>query len=216
MSGFVVCAFFTDNYADQVASLAASVESFGLAFYKKRYDSRGFWEANTRIKPEFLLHCLDKFPDKDVLYLDADSVMKKFPDLLVNFNGDIGVYASDTRQGFTHSYLTGTLFLTNNDCVRRFLHRWIESQGAKATDVDQDGFQKAVQWSTDVRVVSLPASYTKIFDRSDMGGEAVIEHYQASRRQVKLARLLNRARNVVLGLGLLLLAAWVAFRSVGS
>ena len=196
MSNFIVCAFFTDQYASQVASLEQSVSSFGIEFYKKHYKSRGFWEANTRIKPEFLLQCLDDFKGKDVLYLDADSVMKRYPDLLRSFEGDVGVYCSSEAAGFTHSYLTGTLYLRNNERVRHFLKCWIDSQGGKPTDVDQDGFQRAVKACPDIGITPLPPGYTKIFDRADMAGEVVIEHYQASRRQVKLGRVLNRVRDI--------------------
>jgi len=79
MDKYIVCAFYTDSYAAEVASLEASVSKFGLDFYKERYESRGYWEANTRIKPEFLLKCLEKFSGRDVVYLDADSVLRAHP-----------------------------------------------------------------------------------------------------------------------------------------
>ena len=51
---YVVCAFYTPNYLDQIQTLKASLEALGLNHYFKRYEPRGGWEANTRIKAEFV------------------------------------------------------------------------------------------------------------------------------------------------------------------
>lgn len=204
MSNYVVCAFYTDSYAAEVASLEVSVKRFGLDFYKEHYESRGYWEANTRIKPEFLLKCLDKFCGRDIVYLDADSVIRSAPLFFDSFEGDVGVYFAEA-DAFTHKFLTGTLYLKNSSVVKDFLRFWSSSQGSKATDVDQDGFQRAINTSPHLKVVPLPAGYTKIYDRDDMPGEVVIEHFQASRQRVKLSRVLKKLRNTLAGLLLLVL-----------
>lgn len=208
MGKYIVCAFYTDSYAAEVASLEASVSKFGLDFYKERYESRGYWEANTRIKPEFLLKCLEKFSGRDVVYLDADSVLRAHPHFFDSFDGDVGVYAAEAA-GFTHKFLTGTIYLRNSSVVQDFLRLWASSQGLKATDVDQDGFQRAINASPRLKVVPLPAGYTKIFDRDDMQGEVVVEHFQASRQRVKLSRVLKKLRNTIAGI--LLLSLLVIF-----
>ena len=204
MRKYIVCAFYTDSYASEVASLEMSVKQFGLEFCKERYESRGYWEANTRIKPEFLLKCLLNFPGRDVVYLDADSVLRSHPYFFDSFDGDVGVYAAEAA-GFTHKFLTGTLYLKNSSAVHEFLRLWASSQGSKATDVDQDGFQRAINASPQLKVVPLPAGYTKIFDRDDMQGTVVVEHFQASRQRVKLSRLLKKLRNTMAALLVLVL-----------
>ena len=61
-----------------------------------------------------------------------------------------------------------------------------------------------------LRVEPLPASYVKIYDR---GSETpVIEHFQASRTRVKLQRVLKKARNSMLILAVLAIAAWLGSR----
>lgn len=210
MRNYIVCAFYTENYASEVAALESSVRRFGIEFHKERYDSRGYWEANTRIKPEFLLKSLSIFPTKDVLYLDADSLLRAEPVFFDSFGGDVGVYKA-IGDGFTHKYLTGTLYLKNSPTVINFLHEWIGRQGGRPTDVDQDGFERAVAACSDLRVIPLPAGYTKIFDRDDMLGEVVVEHFQASRKRVKLSRLLKRIRNTMIGAVILGIAGAVVF-----
>jgi hypothetical protein len=195
---YLVCAYYTDAYRSEVESLVKSLEALNIPHFVKHYASRGFWEANTRIKPEFLLDCLSRFPDKNIVYLDADSVVRSNPALFENFDGDLAVYVAEAGAGYSHKYLTGTIFLRNSAAVRGFVQSWVDAQKGARVEVDQDSFETAVSGSPNLRLQPLPAGYTKIFDRADMGGEVVIEHFQASRKRLKLSKLLKRLRNVLL------------------
>lgn len=192
----IVCAYYTDNYINEISSLVSSLEHFCIDYYVQHYESRGYWEANTRIKPEFLSECLDRFPGRPIVYLDADAVVRKPLTLFDDVTGDIGVYRCQRAEGFSHNYLTGTLYLSNNDSVKKFIKKWIEYQKGKILSVDQDSFEFAIENSEHLKIFNIPESYVKIFDRN--GEEPVIEHFQASRRRVKLQRLLKKARNIVL------------------
>ena len=188
-----------------------SLESLGIPYFTRHYVSRGFWEANTRIKPEFLMDCLRQFGGKNIVYLDADSVVRSRPLLFDNFPAELGVYVAEQGLGYSHKYLTGTIFLRNTVEVHRFVQRWIDAQKGARVEVDQDSFAVAVSESPDLRLVPLPAGYTKIFDREDMTGEVVIEHFQASRKRVKLAKILKRVRNISAFALLLAVVVWVLF-----
>lgn len=206
-SAFLACCFFTDKYAHEAEQLRASLEATGTAYFLKRYASRGYWEANTRIKPEFLLHCLERFPGRDIVYLDADCVVRSPMVLFDAYSHDIGVFKAPPGGGLSHPYLTGTLFLRNTPKVHAFVRNWINAQDGMVLGVDQDSFTAAVKRDSDLDVGLLPASYVKIFDRGDE--VPVVEHFQASRQRVKLQRTLKKVRNV--GLGLLFIAMIVGF-----
>lgn len=207
---FLTCGFFTDGYAAEADKLRESLERTQTPYFFKHFTSRGYWEANTRIKPEFLLDCLRRFPGRDIVYLDADSVVRSPLKLFFDFDADVGVFIAPADAGMTHRYLTGTLYLRNTLAVQAFVEDWIRAQDGMVLGVDQDSFTAAIERHSDLRIGALPESYVKIFDR---GAETpVIEHFQASRRRVKLQRAMKKTRNVAIGLVALAGLAWLASR----
>lgn len=207
---YIVCAFYTDGYVREVQSLEASLKAHGIPHLLRRFESRGVWEANTRIKPEFLRDCLAEHPGKDVVYIDADAVVRAPLTLFDAFEADIGVFVAPEGGGFSHRYLTGTLYLRNTPQVRAFVDSWIAAQGGMLLGVDQDSFTTAIAQHPALRLEPLPASYVKIHDRGS--DTPVIEHFQASRTRVKLQRVLKKARNSALALVVLAIAAWLGSR----
>ena len=207
---FLTCGFFTDGYAAEAAKLRDSLDRTQTPYFLKRFASRGYWEANTRIKPEFLLDCLRRFPDRAIVYLDADSVVRSPLKLFFDFDADVGVFIAPESSGMSHRYLTGTLYLRNTPAVRAFVEDWIGAQGGMVLGVDQDSFTAAIEKHPELRIGALPESYVKIFDR---GVETpVVEHFQASRRRVKLQRAMKKTRNAAMGLVVLAGIAWLAYR----
>lgn len=205
---FLTCCFFTDSYAAEAEQLKASLEHTRTPYFLKRCPSRGYWEANTRIKPEFLRDCLQRFPGRDIVYLDADSVVRAPLMLFFDFPGDIGVFVAPAASGLSHRYLTGTLYLRNTPAVHAFVQDWIDAQNGMVLGVDQDSFTVAIEQNPALVIQPLPESYVKIFDR---GAEPpVIEHFQASRGRVKLQRVIKKVRNVVLGGLVVAGAVWFA------
>ena len=211
---FLICAFYTDAYEREICSLADSLREQGFDYHLRRYENRGFWEANTRIKPEFLLDCVKRFPGRDIVYVDADAVVRGPLPLFDRFVGDLGVFKTpDVSKGakrYSHAYLTGTLYLANRPQVEGFLADWIAAQEGMRLGVDQDSFELALAKYPKMQIVQLPEAYVKIFDRGDVA--PLIEHFQASRRQPKLQRRLKHWRNWFLGvmMALLLYGIWRA------
>lgn len=204
---YIVCAYFTDDYAKEAETLKASLDAFGLPHHLRHFSSRGYWEANTRIKPEFLLDCLVRFPNHDLVYLDADAVVRAPLTLFEDFDADLGVFVAPEGAQYSHRYLTGTLYLRNNALIRAFVQAWIQGQSGMVLGVDQDSFSAAMAQHTALKVIPLPAAYVKIYDRGDE--IPVIEHFQASRQRIKLQRALKKARNIVAGLIAVFLILWL-------
>lgn len=206
-SPFIVCAFYTDGYVKEAGNLKSSLEAHQLDFDLRRYPSRGIWEANTRIKPEFLYDCLEKYQDRDVVYIDADAVVRQPLTLFEDFKSDLGVFIAPENEGFSHKYLTGTLYLRNTEKTKAFIQTWIKEQTGMILGVDQDSFGRAISLHPDLTVQALPVTYTKIYDR---GSETpVIEHFQGSRSRVKLERLCKKVRNVTFGVMIISCAIWL-------
>ncbi|WP_020395789.1 putative nucleotide-diphospho-sugar transferase [Thiolinea disciformis] len=209
---YIVCAYFTANYLDEIKSLHQSLVHLSINHYIYPHEDLGYWEKNTRAKPAFILKCLNHFPNHHIVYTDADSVFRKNPALFENLNEDIAIFKAPDKSGyFTHDYLTSTVYFKNNEKSRALLQQWMDEQHVGALQVDQDSFDIAVKKIPDLTIYPLPFSYVKVFDQNK-GIEPVIEHFQASRKQVKLKNHVRRWRNRVLGLIVLLLVLWLIYK----
>ena len=211
---YIACAFYTPNYLEQVLSLKASLEKLGINHYFKRYDRLATWEATTRLKPVFVHHALAKHPDKDILYLDADAVVRRPLEFFDTVNSDISILFHHTRAGGTN-YLrisAGTVFIRNTDGGRKFAGLWKNAEEkCGPLTLDEDMIYMAFTDMAGVSVTVLPPAYVKIFDKP--GEQPVIEHFQASRSQFKWRRLIRKGKRVGLiagGIALALFLWWLS------
>jgi hypothetical protein len=211
---YVVCAFYTPNYLQPLLGLKASLDALGINYYLKRYERGATWEATTRLKPVFVDHCLAKFPGHDVLYLDADAVVRKVPEFFETVTSDVCLLLNAVKPGNIHyiRIAAGTLLVRNTEGGRRFAAQWkAEEANASMLSLDEDLIYMAMPKLEGVSFTALPKAYTKIFDRP--GADPYIEHFQASRGQFKWRRVIRKARRIAVGIGIaaaLLLAWWLS------
>lgn len=203
---FLVCCFYTQSYLDHAKALKQTLDDFKISYYFKEVKDAGYWEANTRIKPHFILECLQEFPNKSILYLDADARVKKPLDYFNHITADVAFYNTKGMPEMSHDYLASTLFFNNTEATKQLVEQWIrEQEHGKRTQVDQDSLDAAMQkLESALTVAPLSAGYIKIFDK-DYQGDIYIEQYQASRSQTKLRRKLIRRRNKVFAIVFILL-----------
>ena len=206
---YIVCAYFTPNYLEEIKSLHQSLVALKINHYLYPHEDLGYWEKNTRAKPNFILKCLDKFPTLNLVYTDADSLFRRNPTLFENLNEDIAIFkAPQDSDYFTHDYLTSTIYFKNNQKSCELIVQWINEQHVGALQVDQDSFDIAVKKIPDLNIYNLPFSYVKVFDQAP-NTEPVIEHFQSSRKQVKLKNHYRRWRNRILGLIFLIILLFI-------
>ena len=212
---FIVCCFYTESYRTHALSLKKSLDYFDLNYYFKQVEDAGYWEANTRIKPHFILECLQKFPDKNILYLDADALVKKPLDYFNHITADVAFYKTKGMAGMSHDYLASTMFFQNTVNTIQLIEQWIAEQiDGKRTQVDQDSLDAAMHKIGDILSVEpLNPGYIKIFDKN-YDGEVYIEQYQASRSQTKLKRQKIRQRNQFLIFSSLIIIGFVLIASI--
>lgn len=209
---FIICCFYTNSYRSHALNLKQSLNEFNLNYYFKEVEDAGYWEANTRIKPHFILECLKKFPNKNVLYLDADAIVKKPLDYFNHITADVAFYKTKGMPGMSHDYLASTMFFSNTDNTIALVEQWIAEQvDGKQTQVDQDSLDAAMdKLGNTLTVEALNPGYIKIFDK-DYDGEVYIEQYQASRGHTKLRRQKIRQRNKIAIITALIIIALVAY-----
>ena len=199
---YVACAFYTPNYLPQLLSLKASLELHGVNHYFKRYERAVTWEATTRIKAAFVRHCLEKFPGRDILYVDADAVMRQKPVFIETVTTDLSLlfHPVKARRHPMMRISLGTFFIRNTPGGKRFADLWASQEtNAKLMTCDDDMIIAVFDKLTGVSMTVLPPTYYKVFDQP---GEApVFEHFQASRGEVKIRNTVRKT---------LQKAAWVA------
>jgi len=175
-----VIAYYTmgSQYEQLIEKLKASCEQFDVKINVRGYDDRGTWEQNCAIKSEFILDMLRSFPGETLIYIDADAVIKKDPELFRIFDADFGCHFLGGE------LLSGTLILNATNATIDLVSEWNRLQKEDTSKWDQKVLQEAFNDLRDsIDFHELPASYCKIFDNvlhKDV--DPVIEHYQASRK----------------------------------
>lgn len=190
MTGYVACIYHTPNHAARAEMARASLVEFGIDHHIEERPSLGGWEANTRIKPEFIRHCLWRFPDKNVLYLDADAVVRAPLDFLNEITADVALTMRKCpKKGRPRlSISAGTVFVKNTPGGWRFVDAWIVAANRCGPfAVDEDMIYEAFRDLSGVSITPLPESYYAVFDRK--GIVPVIEHFQESRNHFKWGRM---------------------------
>ena len=183
---FIVCAFYTTKtpYAREARKLIKSCNNHNIPHYIVPIDQQEDWTANCAQKPKIILQALAKNPDKNIVYLDADARVMRYPDLFDSLDCDIGVHYLHGQE-----LLSGTIFLANNSKVHNLVALWGNIQAEARHVWDQQVLQdtlRAFGASLGIKLVNIPATYCQIHDTMAGAGRPVIKHMQASRSLKKV------------------------------
>jgi hypothetical protein len=184
--------FTTDFYIDYGMKLIESLESVGIKdHYVVPIEPLKCWKDVGRVKGNFILDCLNKF-DCDIVWLDADAVVNKYPVIFDTIDCDFGIHFLDwihyCGKLFANRYekeaLAATMYFRNNAKVRALLVDWLEHIDDFMDQLapDQYALQEALERHPDLKVVDLPPGYCLIFDTMKGLDVPVIEQFQASRK----------------------------------
>jgi len=174
--------FWTDDYyQEQTERLAASCRAWGVDLQAFHVDDRGSWVLNCAAKAEVVLTALDEFPDRDLVFVDADAELVRAPTLFLDLEADVAAHLKDGQE-----LLSGTVYFRNCEATRRLVRRWIALGRDQVDAWDQKTLWTALQeaQATGLLFRQLPPEYTFIFDtmaRAYPDAEPVILHHQASR-----------------------------------
>jgi len=184
MNHFIVVVFYTRNtiYEEKVGRLTKSLIKFNLPCYIEGIENRGSWIQNVNYKPTFIKDMLKKFPNDNIVYVDADAEFLQYPILFETLDCTIAVHLHDYTlytQGRNKKkeILSGTIFLKNNEEVYKLVERWENECRRDPKVYDQISLEKVLNNN----YYPLPANYCKIFDIMRIVKDPVIVHYQASR-----------------------------------
>lgn len=160
----------------------------------------GDWFKNTAEKPNIILRFFEQNPDRDCVFLDIDATIEKVPELFDNIPDcfDIAYHVLSWNDWYGYNsfpdkreLLTGTMYLRNNDKVKRLCKEWYEK--ATTSHIWEQKVLQDIILHSDVMVYPLPLEYCYMVSRPGnreplVKLEPVILHHQVSR---KLKRNLN-------------------------
>jgi len=176
----VVVSHFTFGtpYEQEVERLRESARLWGLTLDLVGVPSQGSWVANTQLKPRVLLAALDRWPDRELFYLDADATIERYPtELTKPLDADIAVHFRNGKE-----LLSGSIRLANTERSRALLRAWIQRNEEKPRAFDQRNLQEILEEGS-WKVEQLPADHCAIFDGMPEAGETpAVLHWQASRK----------------------------------
>jgi hypothetical protein len=180
----LIVSFYTDDaiYAPAARRLAASCRALGLDHDIRGIDPAAGWVETCAKKARY---CLQQMKEhrRPLVWVDADAIIRRPPDLLRRTGADFAVYHFEDRL-----FLSGTLYFAPTEPAMALLRAWTDRCAADPTTFDQVHLQEAwralTETGTALKTLFLPPAYTKIYDRGHV--DPVIEHFQASRQSATL------------------------------
>lgn len=193
--GYQVISFFTKDtgYEEEIKNLERSLQQLRIPYHFFGYPETGSWRGNLNYKSQCILEAMDMFPDKDIVFLDSDAIVRRDPVLFDQLSRshayDLSAhfYQYSDKSGGALELLSGTLWIANNETCRTLVRRWHEI-GLKRDDVKHQqclrlAKRELIAEGLAIRVNRHPFAYTCIFDYpAARQCVPVIEHFQASRR----------------------------------
>ncbi len=195
----IIISYYTKNtpYKEVMDTcLHASLHRWNLPHDIEGIENLGSWQKNTHYKAEFIKKMLLKHKEP-IVFLDADATIEQYPKLLFELKDyDISYHELDwmkmwrKQEGHTkREVLSGTLYLSYNAKILRFLDDWILENNAD-TRWEQKNMQKVlIKWKSKFNIYYLPYSYITIMVGNGQVSphmikreEVVILHHQASRQ----------------------------------
>lgn len=202
----IYVAFYTRNspYQEEIKKLITSLELFNLEYVIRDYKCKKDWLKNIHYKPICILDVMNEHPNKNIVYTDADSVIKQMPDLFNNTKADFMAHIRKNRKNnrlfINGELLSGTLYFANNKHVKKFVENWVTQSNHNIGKITEQHLLQMMcnnnhHIKLGVKFEQLPAEYCCIpLLMKDV--VPVIEHHQLSRTTRKLFKVKHSVEKV--------------------
>lgn len=178
-----IISFYTDDeiYRPAVDRLRTSLERFNLAHEIVCCPARKTWNENCLYKANFISAMIQNYEPLDLIWMDADAEVLRYPELLGEIEGDIAAVVN------SHGLFAALIYFRNTPQVKKLIEAWIlvnESNPNEFTG-DQINLERVLgqeEFKRSVTFQNLPWEYSYIPDV--MGGieDPVVVQHQASRQ----------------------------------
>jgi len=195
----VVCLLSEGVYELEFAThLLPSLQKFNIDYHVEVITSKGSWLKNVAQKPGAVHNAMEKYPNKDMVLLDADSEILSYPELFDNIpkDYDLAFHTLDWNSWYGNSsnvkeVLSGTMYLRNNEKIKKLVEDWYFDAN-NAHIWEQKVLANLLTKRIDLNVYPLPIEYCWIHSLPDgqpphikPPDDIIIKHFQASRQYRK-------------------------------
>jgi hypothetical protein len=194
---WILISYYTigTSYEKEIRKLINSLSNHEIDYCIFGKKPLGTWRENLNYKSETILQAFKMFPNKDIVFVDSDAIINRYPSIFDELSNDefynIGAAFHNYRQSTgPGSLLSGTLWFKNNNMTQAIVNRW-HKKGLQKKDIRHQhclrlAIEETMMDGNLLFVYRLPTAYTYIFDYN-YGKiiSPVITHYQASRRLKK-------------------------------
>ncbi len=162
----IVVSYYTDNaYKAKAVRLAAGLDLLGLPRDIVEMPDQGSWMKNTYMKAPFILERVKKH-GCPVLWVDADAVVERSPELLLSPAFEFAVYRYSPVKLFrgaawhnSGQAWNGTTYCANTPEAMRILDAWIQMNKAYPDRLEQKNLATALAAADASRIACLPPEY---------------------------------------------------------
>lgn len=149
MTGYIVCGWYTPDYAHWLEKLIPSLEAVGARHdFVEVPPLSDCWETNTLRKAAEIKRAMGRHPTKTIIFLDVDCTVLKPLSPLVMIKGDLGLYLRTKyrKDGSTKAgWRSGTIVIRPTAKAYDLVSAWIaEGERACRYSVDQDSLAVAL------------------------------------------------------------------------
>lgn len=177
----VIVSYYTKGtgYETQVEHLKVSLRRFNLKNDVVGIPDQGSWRKNVYYKAGFIKQMMNKYPNKSIVFVDADARINKNPILFNDLDCDFACHFFNKKE-----LLSGTLYFGNTKGARLIVDEWIKENKAHPTiHMPQRNLHIVFnKQKKNIKSKILPVEYCMIFDSSARKKvKPIIEHFQLSR-----------------------------------
>lgn len=192
---WVVISYYTKgtSYESEIKKLITSLRQHKLPYRIFSYEPIGSWRANLNYKSKTVVNALEAYPDKDVVFVDSDAIVREQPMLFDTLSEghkyDIAAtfHKYSPQSGDADELLSGTLWFQNNEIGYSIARRWhkiaLNQPFIRHQKCLRLALEEMEKEGIKFKLYRMPFEYTCIFDYvRAKSKKPVIEHFQASRR----------------------------------
>lgn len=168
----------TPDYTDEIMRLAASCVEHGVPLSIYPYLDLGDWVLNCEHTVNIMVDALVETPTHNIVWLDADSIVKSYPFLFDDFPYDIGVYKRKNTDAYVKRhqdnsgfhYESGTIFLANNIVTNSFVL-------SQAIALEQYSREHKFKTATPMKLPDYPSLNHRLRESSLSIGELPVAYH---------------------------------------